>query len=74
MTALAGELGGAQDAFDSALDWGAMAFIVSQAGGKVSRLDGTPLDGLDNFSADAQSDMLVAASPAIHREILELLN
>ncbi|MGI9329914.1 MAG: inositol monophosphatase family protein [Gammaproteobacteria bacterium] len=56
------------------LDWGAMGYIVSQAGGVCSRLDGTALDGLQNFSAEGKSDMLVSASPAVHREILSLLN
>ena len=55
------------------LDWGAMAFIVHHAGGTVSALDGSPLSGLNAFQPDAPADMLVAASPAIHREILALL-
>ena len=56
------------------LDWGAMGYIVSHAGGVCSKLDGTALDGLQNFSGEGQSDMLVSASPAIHRQILSLLN
>lgn len=55
------------------LDWGAMAFIVHHAGGTVSALDGSPLSGLDEFKPEAQADMLVAASPAVHREIRALL-
>lgn len=55
------------------LDWGAMAFIVHHAGGTVSALDGSPLSGLNAFQPDARADMLVAASPAVHREILALL-
>lgn len=55
------------------LDWGAMAFIVHHAGGTVSTLDGSPLAGLNDYRPDAHADMLVAASPAIHREIRSLL-
>lgn len=55
------------------LDWGAIAFIVHQAGGMVSTLEGKPLSGLNAFVPDTKADMLVAASPAIHREILNLL-
>ncbi|UCG72266.1 MAG: hypothetical protein JSV45_13605 [Chromatiales bacterium] len=55
------------------LDWGAMAFIVHHAGGIVSTLDGSPLSGLNAFKPQAQADMLVAASPAVHREILALI-
>ena len=55
------------------LDWGAMAFIVHHAGGTVSALDGSPLSGLNDFKPDGQADMLVAASPAVHREILALI-
>ena len=55
------------------LDWGAVAFIARQAGGLASHMDGTPLRGLDDYAPQATADMLVAASPAIHREILSLL-
>lgn len=55
------------------LDWGAMAFIVHHAGGRVSTLNGKPLSALDVYAPDAHADMLVTASPAIHREILSLL-
>lgn len=54
------------------LDWGAMAFIVSQAGGVATGLDGRPFDGFDNFRLDS-TDMLVATSPAIHAELLAAL-
>ena len=36
------------------LDWGAMAFIVTQAGGIASGLDGRPFEGFDNFHAGKQ--------------------
>ena len=54
------------------LDWGAMAFIVSQAGGMASGLDGRPFDGFDSFQLRS-TDLLVAASPAIHAELLAAL-
>ncbi len=54
------------------LDWGAMAFIVTQAGGTASGLDGRPFDGFDNFRL-GQTDLLVAASLAEHAELLALL-
>lgn len=55
------------------LDWGAIAFIVSEAGGAISCLNGSPLHGLDEFKGDDTADMLVSSSPAIHEEILNLL-
>jgi len=55
------------------LDWGAIAFIVSEAGGAISCLNGSPLLGLDAFNGRDQADMLVSSSPAIHEEILNLL-
>lgn len=55
------------------LDWGALACIVIEAGGAASRLDGSPLTELDEFLPDRRADLLLAASPAIHREILGLI-
>jgi len=54
------------------LDWGAMAFIVSLAGGFASRLDGRPFHGFDDFHAGS-TDMLVATSPDLHATLLESL-
>lgn len=54
------------------LDWGAMAFIVAQAGGVASGLDGRPFDAFDNFRLGS-ADMLVATSPAVHAELLATL-
>ena len=54
------------------LDWGAMAFIVTQAGGTASGLDGRPFRGFDDFHLGS-SDMLVAATPALHSALLETL-
>ncbi len=54
------------------LDWGAMAFIVSQAGGMASGLDGRAFDGFDNFRL-GHTDLLVAASPAEHAALLAAL-
>ncbi|MEO7386950.1 MAG: inositol monophosphatase family protein [Gammaproteobacteria bacterium] len=54
------------------LDWGAMAFIVTQAGGKASGLDGRDFDGFDNFHQGHQ-DMLVAATPDLHAALLATL-
>ena len=54
------------------LDWGAMAFIVTQAGGIASGLDGRPFGGFEDFHM-GQADMLVAATPALHAALLETL-
>jgi fructose-1,6-bisphosphatase/inositol monophosphatase family enzyme len=55
------------------LDWGAVAFIVCQAGGVASCLDGSRLNAFDHFRADHTVDMLVSTSSEIHKEILHLL-
>jgi fructose-1,6-bisphosphatase/inositol monophosphatase family enzyme len=54
------------------LDWGAMAFIVTQAGGIASGLDGRPFDGFEHFHPGS-TDMLVAATPDLHAALLETL-
>jgi len=54
------------------LDWGAMAFIVTEAGGTASGLDGRPFDGFLNFHAGS-TDMLVAATPGLHAALLTTL-
>ncbi len=54
------------------LDWGAMAFIVTQAGGTASGLDGRRFEGFDDFHAGS-TDMLVAATPEQHAALLETL-
>lgn len=54
------------------LDWGAMAFIATQAGGAASGLDGRPLTAFDDFQLGS-TDMLVATSPAVHAELLAAL-
>jgi len=54
------------------LDWGAMAFIATQAGGMATGLDGRPFDAFDNFQLGS-TDMLVATSPAVHAELLATL-
>jgi fructose-1,6-bisphosphatase/inositol monophosphatase family enzyme len=67
-----GRLGAYASGSADLLDWGAMAFIVSQAGGTATRLDGSPFDGFDNFHTGS-SDMLVAATPALHAALLGTL-
>lgn len=54
------------------LDWGALGYIVANAGGVVSGLDGLPLDIFENFSARS-SPILVSASPAVHERLLATL-
>jgi len=54
------------------LDWGAMAFIVTQAGGMASGLDGRPFAGFDDFHLGS-TDLLVATTPAVHAELLATL-
>ena len=54
------------------LDWGALGYIVANAGGVVSGLDGKPLDIFENFSARS-SPILVSSSPAIHERLLAAL-
>jgi fructose-1,6-bisphosphatase/inositol monophosphatase family enzyme len=55
------------------LDWGAAAFIAVQAGGKASRLDGSPLGIFDDFDPQEPVDMLVAADAATHAAIMTRL-
>lgn len=55
------------------LDWGALAFIVAHAGGRISNLDGRAPEWLDDFAPAAQTDLLIASSPAVHRDLLAAL-
>lgn len=54
------------------LDWGAIAFMVAQAGGVATALDGSPLDCFEQFG-NRQVDLLVASSPAVHARALACL-
>lgn len=54
------------------LDWGALGYIVANAGGVVSGLDGKPLDIFENFSARS-SPILVSSSPSVHERLLAAL-
>jgi fructose-1,6-bisphosphatase/inositol monophosphatase family enzyme len=67
-----GRLAGYASESADLLDWGAMAFIATQAGGLVSGLDGRPFSGFDNFH-QGHTDLLVAASPAEHAALLATL-
>jgi fructose-1,6-bisphosphatase/inositol monophosphatase family enzyme len=68
---------GRMDAFASAeadlLDWGAMAFIVAQAGGTVTTLDGQPFDGFEKFGNRSVS-LLASASAEVHGKLLARLS
>ena len=55
------------------LDWGAAAFIATQAGGKASHLDGSPLGIFEDFDPQETVDMIVAADPATHAAIMSRL-
>ncbi|MDJ0927475.1 MAG: inositol monophosphatase family protein [Gammaproteobacteria bacterium] len=55
------------------LDWGALAFVVEQAGGQASDLGGAGLQGFDDFDPQAQTDMLIAATPEVHSRIIAAL-
>lgn len=55
------------------LDWGAAAFIAVAAGGKATRLDGAPLDIFADFDPQDTVDMLVAADPGTHAQIMARL-
>lgn len=52
------------------LDWGAAAFIATQAGGKASHLDGSPLRIFEDFDPEETVDMVVAADAATHAMIM----
>ena len=67
-----GRLGAYASESADLLDWGAMAFIVTQAGGRASGLDGRPFDVFDSFAL-RRTDLLVAATPAVHAELLATL-
>ena len=56
------------------LDWGATAFIVAQAGGSASYLDGSEFTAFDAFDPQDTADMLVSTSTDTHLRILDLLN
>lgn len=55
------------------LDWGAAAYIAVAAGGRATRLDGSPLDIFDDFDPQRPVDMLVAADAATHAAIMARL-
>lgn len=55
------------------LDWGATAFIVAQAGGVATRLDGSELTDFENFDSTRSTDLLVASSVEIHSDIARRL-
>ncbi len=55
------------------LDWGALAFVVTAAGGSACTLAGKPLAFFDHFDPQAQTDMLITSSPTVRDEILALL-
>jgi fructose-1,6-bisphosphatase/inositol monophosphatase family enzyme len=55
------------------LDWGAAAFLATEAGGCASHLDGSPLRFFDQFDPEGRTDMLVSANREIHGEILGLI-
>jgi fructose-1,6-bisphosphatase/inositol monophosphatase family enzyme len=55
------------------LDWGAAAFIAVQAGGKASRLDGSPLGIFEDFDPEDTVDMVVASDAATHAAIMARL-
>ncbi|NJK63252.1 MAG: hypothetical protein HC921_11735 [Synechococcaceae cyanobacterium SM2_3_1] len=58
----------------SLIDWGAMAYIVAQAGGGQTDRQGSPLV-LDHVDPRYRHPTLVAsANPEIHQQILTLLN
>ena len=48
------------------LDWGAIAFIVATAGGRATRIDGSPLTVFEKFHPVRNTDMLVSTGPGIH--------
>ncbi len=55
------------------LDWGAAAFIAVAAGGRATRLDGSPLDIFADFDPQRTVDMLVAADATTHAAIMARL-
>jgi fructose-1,6-bisphosphatase/inositol monophosphatase family enzyme len=67
-----GRLGAYASEQGDLLDWGAMAFIVTEAGGAASGLDGRPFGGFESFHAGS-ADMLVAATPDLHAALLATL-
>lgn len=67
-----GRLGGYASASADLLDWGAMALIVTEAGGRATHLDGRPFDGFEGFDGGSR-DLLVAATPEMHREMLAVI-
>ena len=68
-------LRGRLDAFvcrgGSQLDFGAMAWLVTRAGGEVRTLDGKALDLNQRFEPEETLDMAVAVSPAVMHELMQ---
>lgn len=67
-----GRLGAYASEQGDLLDWGAMALVVTEAGGVATGLDGRPFAGFDAFHAGS-TDMLVAATPELHAALLARL-
>ena len=68
---LTGDLSGAVLAKGNWIDGGAIAFLLQEAGGKVSDLNGRPLPPLDQCVDNKFAGMIIAISPEIHQLILE---
>ncbi len=55
------------------IDWGAIAFIVEQAGGLVTDFSGNPIPNYLDFSFHRIPSLLVSSSRDVHQKILEQL-
>jgi myo-inositol-1(or 4)-monophosphatase len=56
------------------IDWGAIAFIVEQAGGVVTDFSGQPIPNYLDFPKHRIPSLLVSTSADIHQKILEQMN
>lgn len=67
---LTGDLEGAVLAKGNWIDGGAIAFLVEEAGGRVTDLEGNPLPSLTQCEDRHFSGMIIATSGDIHQKIL----
>lgn len=71
---LTGDIDGAVLAKGNWIDGGAIAFLVQEAGGKVTDLQGDPMPALEDCEDQKFSGLIIATSADIHASILKPLS
>lgn len=67
-----GRIGAYASVVGDLLDWGAMALLVTEAGGVATAPDGAPLTLFDDFGMRTEA-MIVSAGPEVHCRLLAAL-